>query len=410
MAELLSVADARRQLLAAITPVEIETIAIDGANLRVLAQDVEATYDSPHFSNSSMDGFAVRSADVTDAGNGNTVHLKVVADIPAGTFVEHALGAGETMRIMTGAPMPQGADAVVPVEKTNVARNEADLPAEIEVQAPVGVGQYVRVRSEDFSVGDVLMKAGTRLRAQGAGLLAMLGMTEVEVYRRPRVAILSTGDELVPVGKDLGRGQIHNSNSYSLAALVESCGAEVVDLGIAADTEEAVQAKLDEALDQNADVILTSAGVSVGAYDYVRSVVEKHGKLGFWRVNMRPGKPLTFGEYKGTTFIGLPGNPVSSFIGFEVFVRPALQKLGGVIDWKRSSVTAILDEDVDSDGRESYLRAVFEEREGQLFASLTGHQGSGNLYSLVLANGLIILPARVKSLNKGSRVEAWLFE
>ncbi|KAA3647788.1 MAG: molybdopterin molybdenumtransferase MoeA [Chloroflexi bacterium] len=405
MAELLSVTHARQQLLNALIPVDSLKVSIEDAANRVLAQDVIASRAAPSFANSSMDGFAVRAVDVPDA----PVRLKVVGDIPAGTFIEQSLKAGEAMRIMTGAPMPDGADAVVPVEHTNIARNEVDLPSGIEVRSTVEVGQYVRHRGEDFSVGDVLMEAGTRLQPQGVGLLAMLGMSDVEVYRRPRVAVLSTGDELIPVGEELGQGQIHNSNSYSLAALVQSCFVEVVDVGIAADTEQAVKAKLDEAVKQQVDVIISSAGVSVGTFDYVRNVVEQHGELGFWRVNMRPGKPLTFGHFKKAPFIGLPGNPVSSFVGFEVFVRPALHKLAGVEDWKRFSTYAILEEDVESDGRESYMRAVFEKRNGNLIAALTGHQGSGNLYSLVQANGLIILPAHVKSLTKGSRVEAWLF-
>ena len=410
MVALLSVAEARQQLLDALDPVGNIHVPIGDAFGYVLAQLVHATFDAPSFSNSSMDGFAVRSMDTRTTSAAQSLKLAVVGDIPAGVFVDHVLRAGETMRIMTGAALPQGSDAVIPVEDTNIEHHLIDLPDHVELQRKVEPGDYVRNRGEDFVAGQVLLEPGRRLRPQDVALLAMLGLTKIEVHRRPTVAILSSGDELVPVGGKLQRGQIHNSNSYSLAAQVQSCLAGVIDLGIARDSEAVVKQSLDEAVRQNVDLIITSAGVSVGAYDYVRLVVEKYGDLSIWRVNMRPGKPFTFGLYGETPFIGLPGNPVSAFVGFEVFARPALQKLAGVKLWERARQFATLSEDITSDGRESFLRARITHQEGGLTASLAEHQGSGNLYSLVQANGLIILPARVKSLKKGSQVEAWLFE
>jgi molybdenum cofactor synthesis domain-containing protein len=251
------------------------------------------------------------------------------------------------------------------------------------------------------------MQPGFRLRPQDVGFLSMLGFAQVPVYRQPRIAIFSTGDELVPVEEQLRPGKIHDSNSYTLIAAVELAGGKAFNLGIVADREDKVRDCLDQAVAMQVDLILSSAGVSVGAFDFVRSVVERQGDLDFWRVNMRPGKPLAFGHYQGIPFIGLPGNPVSAFVGFEVFVNPALLKLGGVKDWTRPTRQVHLLEGIESDGRESYLRAVVLRKEGRLAAKLTGHQGSGNLRSLVQANALLVIPAGVTSLPAGSAVEAW---
>ncbi len=238
-------------------------------------------------------------------------------------------------------------------------------------------------------------------------MLATLGVAEVRVHRRPRVALFSTGDELTPVDADLGPGQIRESNSYALAAQVESCLGAPVKLGIIRDDRTAVERALHQAVELGADLILTSAGVSVGAFDFVRETVERHGELSFWRVNMRPGKPLAFGHFQGTPFVGLPGNPVSAFVGFEVFMRPAILKLAGVRRWKRLTLRATIVEGLESDGRESYLRGVLLEDAGQFRVHLTGHQGSGNLFSLVRANALIVVPAGTHHLPAGSDVVIW---
>jgi molybdopterin molybdotransferase len=238
----------------------------------------------------------------------------------------------------------------------------------------------------------------------------MLGEAEVRVHRTPRVAVFSTGDELLPAGLPLSPGKIYDSNTYTLVSLVERYGGRPVNLGIVPDREEAVRESLDRAAREQVDLIVSSAGVSVGAFDFVRTVVEGEGHLSFWRVNMRPGKPLVFGDYRSIPFFGLPGNPVSAFVGFEVFVRPALMKMSGLGDWSRPAQPVELEEAVESDGRESYLRGVVSHHDGRWVAHLTGHQGSGNLRSLVQANALLLIPSGVKSLPVGARVNAWLLD
>ena len=238
--------------------------------------------------------------------------------------------------------------------------------------------------------------------------MAMLGIAKVDVHKKPRVALLSSGDELLEVDSPLSEGKIHDSNSYALAAAFESVGAEVIRLGVAKDTRESVESLLKKSTLEHADLIVSSAGVSVGAFDFVKDVIETNGKLDFWRVNMRPGKPLAFGSYKGLPFIGLPGNPVSAFVGFEVFVRPALEKLSGLLDGTRLTVKVRCGEVIESDGRESYLRANIRLENGIQTAFLTGHQGSGNLLSLVQADALLIIPAGVKCVPVGQEVEALL--
>jgi molybdopterin molybdotransferase len=236
----------------------------------------------------------------------------------------------------------------------------------------------------------------------------MLGVAQVAVARRPRVAVISTGDELLPAEARLSPGKIRDANSYMLCGLVEDCGGQALNLGIVPDHPGAVLSALDQAIRENVDLIVSSAGVSVGALDFVRSVVETSGHLEFWRVNMRPGKPLAFGHYRNTPFFGLPGNPVSAFVGFEVFVRPALLKLQGLQALLRPTWRVRLLEPVESDGRESYLRAKVTMQSGEPVARLTGHQGSGNLHSLVQANALLLIPSGVKSLPSGGLVDAWM--
>jgi molybdopterin molybdotransferase len=356
-----------------------------------------------------MDGFALRAVDTSNASPDSPLTLNVVADIPAGSAPTISLAPGEAARIMTGAQMPEGADAVIPVEDTDFNDRSAGTapPKSVTISKLVQSNENVRSRGMDVRTGDVILKPGICLNPQSIGILAMLGHAEVEVYKRPRVALLSSGDELLEIGAPLEQGKIRDSNSSMLAALIQSADTEVVRLGIAKDTRESVTELLEKAVTQNVDVILTSAGVSVGAFDYVKEVVESNGSLNFWRVNMRPGKPLAFGEYKDIPFIGLPGNPVSAFVGFEVFVRDTLGRLGGLSDGGRQSVRVRCEEEILSDGRESYLRAVIHEKDGEYSASLTGHQGSGNLLSLVQANALLIIPAGVKCVPAGQEVTAW---
>jgi molybdopterin molybdotransferase len=334
----------------------------------------------------------------------------VVADIPAGTSPDVTLVPGQAARIMTGAPTPEGADAVIPVEETDFHDRSPGTPAPktVAVYKSLKAGDYVRAQGSDVQKGQPVLQSGHKLCPQDLGLLAMLGVADVPIYRKARVAILSSGDELLPVDAPLRPGKIRDSNTYTLSALLEGAEVKVLNLGIAADRRESVEELLEKAAIEKVDLILSSAGVSVGAFDYIKDVVEAQGELTFWRVNMRPGKPLAFGKFKGIPFIGLPGNPVSAFVGFEVFVRPALEHLSGLIAQGRPRVRVRLAEDISSDGRESYLRADVHEENGILCAHLAGHQGSGNLLSIVQANALLIIPAGVKSLDTGEEADAWL--
>ena len=412
MSALLSVSEAKHKLLLIFKPLDSETVPISRAVGRVLPESIQALFDIPPFDNSSMDGFAVRSADVSAARPDREVELVVVADIPAGQTIRVTVGSGQTARIMTGAVLPPGADAVVPVEETDFNARQPGIaaPKKVRILRSVKTGENVRPKGQDVSAREVVMQAGKHLRPQDIGFLAMLGMSEVPVHRLPKVAVFATGDELIPVGADLGPGKIYDSNTYTLISQIEKYGARAVNLGIVADNIDSVRACLDRARSQNVDLIVSSAGVSVGAFDFVRHVVEQGGRLDFWRVNMRPGKPLAFGEYQGIPFIGLPGNPVSAFVGFEVFVRPAILKMSGVLQGERPLQKVKLLDEIESDGRESYLRAVVTHQDDVWVARLTGHQGSGNLRSLVQANALLLVPSGVKSLPVGAEIDAWMLD
>lgn len=416
MAKLLSVDEAQKRILSFFQPLGAEEVPLTEAHGRTLAEDICAAGDLPPFDNSSMDGFAVRAADVQSATPDRAVALKVIGDVPAGTPFDQTVQPGQAVRIMTGAPFPAGADAVVPVEDTNFSPDHTAgqppgaEPGTVLIYAGVQPGGYVRRRGSDVKEGQQVLRSGRVLQPQDIGLLSSIGKASVTVTRRPRVAVFSTGDELAQPGQPLRPGQIYDSNQYVLAALLEREGAHVIRLGSAPDDPRQVEALLQEAVRQQVDLIVTSAGVSVGAFDYVRQVIETSGSLDFWRVNMRPGKPLAFGTYSGIPLVGLPGNPVSAYIGCLVFVLPAVYRLLGREQPFRKRHWAVLVEPVESDGRESYLRAVVRDENGRLVARLTGHQGSSNVYSLVQANALLIVPSGVKSLPSDSEVEIWFFE
>lgn len=412
MSHLISVQESLERILTAFSPVETEAVPLREAYGRVLSRPVTAPFDFPPFTNSSMDGFAVIAADTLPASMDKPVWLRTVADIPAGSHFDGSIRPGEAARIMTGAPLPEGADAVVPVESTHIgARFDGSaMPEKVGILQPVSPGDNVRPRGQDVRAGAPVLSAGTALRPQDIGMLASLGFTSVEVHRLPRITVFSTGDELVQPGEDLTPGKIYDSNSYVLRGLTRQSGCQVIDLGLAKDDPDQVRALFEEAVRQQADLILSSAGVSVGAHDYVRQVIESEGELSLWRVNMRPGKPLTFGRYQNVPFLGLAGNPVSAFVGYQVFVLPVLQKLRGLPALQRRSVKAVTGEPIRTDGRESYLRARVTVEGGIYRAVLSGHQGSGNLFSLIQANALLIVPSGVKSLPIGAELVAWLLD
>ena len=412
MPDLLPVKEAVNQMLDRFLAVSTTSISLEQASGMVLAQDITSEIDLPPFTNSGMDGFAVIAQDTASASEERPVKLQVVMDIPAGYVPDQAIQSGQSARIMTGAVVPQGANAIVPVEDTNLNLSTVDTPltASVLIRRPAQSGAYLRPQGQDLNRGDLVLKKGRLLTPQDLGMLATLGMASVQVFRKPRIALLSSGDELIAPGEPLRPGKIRDSNSFTLAALCEEHGAEIIRLGTVRDDPELIREKLDVAVSQEADLILTSAGVSVGAFDYVRSVIEQNGSLTFWRVNMRPGKPVAFGSYREIPLVGLPGNPVSAFVGFQVLVVPILSRLRGLPFIQRRKTNVVLDEAVESDGRESYLRVTLSEKCGKITATLTGHQGSGNLYSLVKAHAFIIIPAGATLLQAGTEVEAWILD
>lgn len=406
MPDLLSVDEAVARILSDAAPLGSEIIPLVDALGRVLAEPVTSTINLPPFANSSMDGFAVRAAETAGASQEAPIRLRVAMDIPAGAAPDGSLKPGEAARIMTGAPVPEGADAVIPVEATDQhfrSGDDAPLPETVSLYQSVRVGDSVRPVGEDIHAGETVLQAETLLRPPELGVLASLGQAQVPVIRRPRVAIVSTGDELVEFDEALAPGKIRNSNSLTLAALVTQYGGEAIRIPVARDTLEDTRRRFNEALAHEPDIVLSSAGVSVGAFDVVRVVLEEVGAINFWRVNLRPGKPLAYGAIgaRRVPFFGLPGNPVSAMVTFDVFVRPVLMKLSRRRD-AIPTIQAVVDEAIESDGRRSYLRATLVNAPDGWHARLTGTQSSGALSSMVLADGLLIVPEGVKHVEAGT--------
>jgi molybdopterin molybdotransferase len=383
----------RQTLLSRIGPLEPIELGLLEAHGCVLAQDVVADTPIPPFANSAMDGFAVRAADTYPGAE-----LDLVGEIAAGAEPTTPLGAGEAIRIMTGAPLPPGADAIVPVEAaeedgTRVRLNESGRR-----------GRHIRPAGQDVGEGEVVLRASQRLGAADIGMLAAVGMTRVQVHPRPRVVILSTGDELQEPGEALRPGAIRDANSYALTALASESGATAFRMPIVPDDRRQLQEAFEGALTQ-ADLLVTTGGVSAGRYDYVKQVLAQLGDVRFTKVGMQPGMPQAFGFLGTVPCFGLPGNPVSAYVSFEVFVRPALRRMQGRSDVNRPRVTAMLEDEVESPpGKVSFLRVKLRRAEGQWHASLTGNQSSGILRSVVEADGLAEVPAGRTNLFPGERV------
>lgn len=375
-----------------------------GAYNRIVAEDIIAPSSLPPFPNSSMDGYAVHAEDITRASQESPVSLKVVMDIPAGIFPKGAIGIGECARIMTGAPIPNGATAVIPVENTDGGWDKANpyaLRPSVNIFRAVNIGDYIRPVGEDIQAGEVIIRAGELLRPQEIGVCASLGITNLPVIRRPRVVVLANGDELAELWQPLKQGQIYNSNSYTLAGLILACDAEPILLPIAKDTPESIRILFTRALDQQPDMLISTAGVSVGAADFIRDILEELGVVEMWRINIRPGKPLAFGHVQNIPFFGLPGNPVSAMVTFEVFVRPALYQMAGK-SLNIPTIRARLNHDIASDGRESYIRVFLEKSvDGEWSAHPTGTQTSSALISMSKADGLLIIPAGITTAQAG---------
>jgi molybdopterin molybdotransferase len=399
----LSVEEALERILATVRVLEPERAPILEALGRVLAEEVVADRNIPPLPNSAMDGYAVRAADVARV----PARLRVIAEAPAGRLCPVEVGPGSAVRIMTGAPIPAGADAVVPFEHTRVVQDSSCPTADewIEVLRETRPGANVREAGEDVRAGQVVLTPGRVLRPQEIGMLAALGRTEVAVIRRPRVAILATGDEVVPPWETPGPGQIRDANSYTVAAQVRRYGGIPLILGVARDEETLIREGVRRALAERADLIVTSGGVSIGDFDLVKQVLAAEGEMRFWSLNMKPGRPLAFGVVGGVPLVGLPGNPVSAMIATELFVRPAVLKMQGFTEWPWPELRARLaDPIVRKDGRRHYLRVRLRETAEGWEATLTGDQGSGILSSLVQADGLAVIPEDVDHLPAGAEV------
>jgi molybdopterin molybdotransferase len=406
---LLGFAEARAVILDRIAPLAPREMPLAEAFGCVLAADVTAAEDIPPFANSAMDGFALRSADLAGAGPDSPVALRLAGEVFAGAGELPTVGAGTCVRITTGAPLPPGADAVVPVEYTRTASGDGpgQVGDEILFMLAVGGRGYVREAGEDVIAGAVVLRAGHVLEPAAVGMLASVGRAVVSVHPRPRVAIVSTGDELVDPGAPLGPGQIRNSNSFMLLGQVRAAGAEAFMLGRLRDDPAALRAGFAHAASEG-DAVVTSGGVSVGEHDFTKQVLSELGDVTPRKVAMQPGMPQAFGFAAGVPLFGLPGNPVSAFVVFELLVRPALRKLAGYpadrLD--RPRITARLAEAVRSPvGRVSFLRVRLASGPAGVQAALTGAQGSGMLTSCVVADGLAVVPEDLGGLPAGAEVE-----
>jgi molybdopterin molybdotransferase len=403
-----SVAEAVARITEGIAPLAVESVGLGQALGRVLASDIRSPITLPHWDNSAMDGYAVRGADIAGASAASPITLPVLETIAAGAFPSRALEAREATRIMTGAPIPEGADTVVRVEDTDAGLTQ------VQVRNDRDREKNIRRRGEDLTEGTIALPAGIPLGAAQIGVLASVGQATVAVHRRPRVAILGSGDELVDLDRfdEVRAGRkIVSSNAYTLDALVRLNGGSPIALGHAADSREAMRALFERALAEQPDLIVTSAGVSVGEFDHTRAALEEMGaQMALWRVRMRPGAPVGFGTIAGIPWIGLPGNPVSVMVTFELFVRPTIRRMLGHTRLHRRPVTVTLEEPVRIGAKLThFLRAIVTTQpDGSLTARLTGPQGSGILTSMSLANALLVVPEDRPEVPAGERLSALL--
>jgi molybdopterin molybdotransferase len=395
--------EAQKIVLDATTPLGLEKIPILDTLSRVLGEDVVAERDNPPWDNSAMDGFAVRWEDIKQEHPiQKPVTLTIIEDVPAGKMPSRTVGPGQAIRIMTGAPVPKGADTVLKVEDTEPTSDT------VRVFKPEQKGSNIRPQGEDVKKGDCIIAKGTQIRPGEAGMLAILAKSFVLVYQRPRVAILSTGDELADLDERFSEEKIINSNSYGIAAAVQDAGGVPILLGIARDNPTALKEKISHGL--NADIVVLSGGVSMGDYDFTKAVFKDLGaEMNFWKLAIRPGQPLAFGKIQGKLAFGLPGNPVSSMVTFEQLVRPAMLKMGGHRSYGRPVVQAVFHEKFSKKpDRRHFLRGILTREEGVFTVRTTGDQGSGILTSMVKANCLIDVPEEIERLNPGDQVTVQL--
>ncbi len=414
---MISVEQALEKVLGSVDVLEPEESPILGCLGQVLAEDISSSINIPPLDNSAMDGYAVRSVDTRGASRQSPRFLRVIDTVTAGSISKSEVEVGTAIRIMTGAPIPNGADCVVKFEDTDESERQG-TSAEVGILTEVEPGLEIRRAGEDITAGSIVLSKGTVLRPAEVGVLASLGRSRVMVIRRPVVAILATGDEVVDIAQPLPKGKIYNSNTYSVAALVLRYGGIPKMLGIASDSEDSLVARLHLGLD--ADILITTGGVSFGDYDIVREVLAKEGEIVFWRVRKKPGRPLAFGmvralgeagRVRNIPLFGLAGNPVSSMVNFELFARPAILKMMGKKNLTKPTVEAVMEDAIENtDGRRIFARAIVEKRGGQYFARLTGPQGSGILTSMALANGLVIVPEDKRGVKRGDLVKVMMLD
>lgn len=412
---MVSVEQALREILSCVEVLEPERKPILDSLGQVLAEDVYSTIDIPPADNSAMDGYAVRAEDTRGASESAPRILSVTGEVAAGSISREEVKQGTAIRIMTGAPLPDGADAVVSFEDTDeVARKSShgDL-SQIGILYEAKEGMNVRHKGEDIANGSLVLKKGTVLRPAEIGVLASLGHPAALVIRRPVVSVLATGDELADIDQPLPRGKIYNSNTYTIAAEVIRYGGIARILGIGRDSIQSLEGKIEEGLDS--DMLITSGGVSKGDYDVVKDVLVKCGEINLWTVCMKPGKPSAFGVItkggKRVPLLGLPGNPVSSMVTFEQFARPAILKMLGKSSFAKPSIPAVIEDDItNTDGRRIFARVVVAKRNGKYYARLTGAQGSGILTSMARANGLAVIPEDTREVRKGDVVQVQMLD
>ena len=409
MPQLLNVDTALANILGSMTRLGHETVPLIQSLDRIIAEDILSPIHLPPFDNSAMDGYAIHAVDSQHASQTNPASLTVVMDIPAGAAPTASLKPGQAARIMTGAPIPAGATAIIPIEDTNDnwQKGDASLPPRVDILKPVDEGAHIRRAGENILAGAMVMAAGTLIRPAELGMLAAVGQAEIKVIRKPKALILTTGDELADIHQPLAPGKIRDTNSYTLAGLVRQAGGMPVRLPIASDSLDSIRRLYRTALAQQPDMLISSAGVSVGAADLVKVVMDELGDIDFWRINMRPGKPLAYGAMQGIPFFGLPGNPVSAMVTFEIFVRPALAKLAGR-SYQPPIIKAKIAADMLSDGRRSYNRVILSRRDGQVIARSTGIQSSGALMSMALADGLAVIPEGRRLVPAGAELSVLL--
>ncbi|MEW6143265.1 MAG: gephyrin-like molybdotransferase Glp [Chloroflexota bacterium] len=408
---MISVETALKKVLSTVSQLEAERKPILDCLEQVLAEGIRAPFPVPPLDNAAMDGFAVAAADIRDANPQHPAVLKVIGEAAAGSLFNGKVRRGTAIRIMTGAPVPSGANAVVPFEETDeeIRRQRAIALKEIGIHRAFEPGANIRRAGEDIRSGSIVFEKGHALRPADIGVIASLGQVEALVIRRPVVAVLATGNEVIEVGRVLPPGGIYNSNSFSLAAQITKAGGIPKILGIARDSVKSLVTAIRRGLD--CDLLLTTGGVSLGDYDLVKDVLANEGEISFWTVRMKPGKPLAFGTFKNASgrripHLGFPGNPVSAMTSFELFGRPAIRKMLGLKTLTRPTVKAVLESTINNrDRRRVFARVIVSGHNDKYYATLTGDQGSGILTSMSRANGLAVVPEDIPIARPGQEVD-----